>query len=190
MRQPPELLLPRWTAPLPPPEMTDDIIIVIPTLDVYVGPKTIAELAEAGATTPAAKASKRQHGAGRHSSPAWPPPGGRSSSSSSLTKPELARSQTSIVLSVSNNASATGAPSKRGGLSAWDTSDSPRASFRARAARGLSWGPLLERRQVSALKMFTAISGLNARATFEKKDGPSPRTLCSTSDDRRKSTLP
>ena len=43
--------------------MTDDIIIVIPTLDVYVGPKTIAELAEAGATTPAAKASKRQHGA-------------------------------------------------------------------------------------------------------------------------------
>ena len=73
MRQPPELLLPRWTAPLPPPEMTDDIIIVIPTLDVYVGPKTIAELAEAGATTPAAKASKRQHGAGRHSSPAWPP---------------------------------------------------------------------------------------------------------------------
>jgi len=115
-------VLPRWTAPLPPPEMTNDIIIVIPTLDVHVGPKATAEpLAatqpEAGATTPAAKASKRQHGTGRHSSPAWPPPSGRSSSSSSLAKPGLARSQTSIVLSVSNHASASGA---RVGLSAWD----------------------------------------------------------------------
>ena len=180
MRQPPELHLPRWTAPLPPPEMTDDIIIVIPTLDVYVGPKTIAELAEAGATTPAAKASKRQHGAGRHSSPAWPPPGGRSSSSSSLTKPELARSQTSIVLSVSNNASATGAPSKRGGLSAWDTSDSPRASFRARAAtsdsprasfRASAHPARTSPKKQGSNRAVGKPSGVRRRSTGAKRDG-------------------
>eukprot|EP00900_Chrysochromulina_parva_P008804 jgi/Chrpa1/17925/Chrysochromulina_OHIO_Genome00007350-RA len=175
-------VLPRWTAPLPPPEMTNDIIIVIPTLDVHVGPKATAEplaatLPEAGATTPAAKASKRQHGTGRHSSPAWPPPSGRSSSSSSLAKPGLARSQTSIVLSVSNHASATGA---RVGLSAWDTSDSPRASFRARAAtsdsprasfRASAHPARTSPKKQGSNSAVGKPSGVRRRSTGAKRDG-------------------